>query len=270
MLKLSYPVIVPDTNAPMMAWQDSFETVFPKLKAMGYEAVELLVRDPRTVDREYLLKQLEANGLVLSMIGTGPMQREEHLFLMEQDETKRAEALARLDALIDLGAFFHVPVIVAKYRGTCSDAPGCTMDDLAAILKTADEKTKAAGIELLIEPQNANNINNLNAIGETVDFIRGTGLRNTRLLMDIFHMDVTEESIPVSLEKYQEYLCALHLSDRARMIPGLGTLDYVKILRTLKKIGFDGYASVEVKQISDSEQTARLNAMALRYLENFC
>ena len=129
------------------------------------------VRDPAAVDRELLAKNLRGKDLVLSFIGTGPMQREDKLFLMDEDNEKRAQAVKRLYALIDLGAAFKVPVVIAKYRGTTKDVDGCRMEDLAKILQDATQVAESKGIEISIEPQNATNINNLNSIGETVDWL---------------------------------------------------------------------------------------------------
>ena len=266
-LKLSYPVTTPDCTVDIMAWRAPYEEVFPKLKEFGYEAVELLVRDPASVDKERLDNALAQNGLVLSMIGTTPMQREDHLFLMDMDENKRKEAAKRLCGLADLAAYFKVPFVVGKYRGTVSDEPGCSLENLALLLKEADCKAGEAGITLLVEPQNPANINNLNTVGETVEWIESAGLQNTKLLMDLYHMDVTEESITDSLRKYKEYCCRIHLSDTERKAPGQGKLNFALILRTLEEIGFDGYASAEIKQDPDSERAAEMTAKAIKDLE---
>lgn len=247
-----------------MAWRAPYEEVFPRLREFGYEAVELLARDPANVDKERLDKALEENGLVLSMIGTTPMQREDHLFLMDRDENKRKEAVKRLYALVNLAAYYKVPFVVGKYRGTVSDEPGCSLKDLSAILGEADRKAGEAGITMLIEPQNPTNINNLNTVGETVEWIQSEGLQNTKLLMDLYHMDVTEDSISDSLRKYKEYCCRIHLSDTERKAPGQGTLDFAEILRTLEEIGFDGCASAEIRQDPDPERAAEMTAEVIK------
>lgn len=50
-MKLSYPVLVPDTTAKVMAWCEGYQEAFYMLKKLGYEGIELHVRDPLTVNR---------------------------------------------------------------------------------------------------------------------------------------------------------------------------------------------------------------------------
>lgn len=102
-MKLSYPIAVPDSGIKMMAWCNEYEMAFKQLKEIGYEGVELLVRDPQTVDIRLLDQLLDENGLVLSAIGTTPMQTRDGLFLLHEEERVRTEAYYRLEQLIGAG-----------------------------------------------------------------------------------------------------------------------------------------------------------------------
>ena len=258
-MKLSYPVCTPDATEKIMAWCGDYEEAFSFLRNTGYAGIELLVKDPAAVDREELKRLLAENGLSLSAVGTTPMQKEDHLFLMDPDPEIRREAAERLFGLIDLAAEFEAPVLIGKYRGTAKDADGCRLEDLAEVLKKADEEAGRRGTLLFIEPQNASNINNLNTIGETVSWIRENHFKNVMLLMDLFHMDQTEESITGSLKTYAAYLGMVHMADSGRKIPGTGSLPMKEILNTLYGIGYKGYLSMEIKQEPD-ERTAAVGA----------
>lgn len=266
-MKLSYPVASSDSNCSIMAWCHSYEDAFPFLKRAGYDAVELLVKNPDAVDREQLQRLLSENELVLSALGTTPMQKEESLFLMDPDPAVRKEAVRRLYGLIDLAAQFRTAVLIGKYRGMVRDEDGCRMEDLEKILAEADQKATEVGVELFLEPQNPTNINNLNTISESVEWIEKCGFRQVKLLMDTFHMNVTETSVAESMRKYPSYIGMIHMADSGRKVPGFGDIDVKAILSALEEAGFEGYLSMEIKQEPGTELTAALSAQSLKYMD---
>lgn len=269
MLELSYPVLTPDADINMMAWGGNYDDIFSKLQSWGYGKVELLVRDAYTVNVELLTEKLQEYKLGIAQIATGPMQRLDHIFLMSPDPVIRKKAVNQLEGLIELGSKFKAPVVIAKFRGQTGDVTGCRLDDLASLLHSAEEAAFSSGIELLIEPQSAPGINNLNGIEESVQWIEDNGLKYTKLLMDTFHMGVTEHDVVESMKMYSTYLGGIHLADTERRIPGLGALDFSAILETLASLRFQGPVSMEVKQIPDSATAAFLSCRAIRYLERW-
>lgn len=267
-MKLSYPVTVPDTSAKVMAWCDEYSEAFPALKKSGYEAVELLVRDPKTVNRNLLDELLELNQLSLSAIGTSPMQKEDQLFLMDTDEERREEALRRFDDLIDLAAYYRVPVLIGKFRGRVGDQPGCTLGDLQNIMRKACKKTEKAGIDIYLEPQSRSSINNLNTVEECIAWINESGCKNIKLLMDLYHLEKTEKSVTESLLRSKDYIGMIHMSDSERRIPGYGNIPMQDVLAALEIAGYEGYLSMEIKQYPSSAEAAGLCVLSLKYIES--
>ena len=269
MLELSYPVLAPDADIKMMAWGGDYDVIFSKLQSWGYKKVELLIRNSDTVQVDLLTEKLQEYNLGLSQIATGPMQRMDHIFLMSPDSLVRQTAVKQLYGLIELGSKFKAPVVIAKFRGQTEDIPGCRMTDLAGVLHQAEDFAVSLGVEMLIEPQSAPGINNLNSIEESVQWIEANNFKHIKLLMDTFHMALTEDSIVESMKKYSNYLGGIHFADTERRIPGFGTLDFSAILDTLHRLQFHGPASMEVKQIPDSESAAYLSCRTIRYLEEW-
>lgn len=266
-IKLSYPVCVPMPVEKIMAWCEEPEKGIGYLSKIGYKGIELLVKNPDDIEKEKLREILEKNKMKVSAIGTTPMQKEDHLFLLSEEKEIRDEAVKRLKSLIKLGGWFEAPVLIGKYRGTVKDADFCRLKDLEAIIRNADKMAREEQTELFIEPQNPDNINNLNTIGETVSWIRENQFTNVRLLMDIFHMDKTEESIADILKKYQEYIGMIHMADSERKVPGFGKIDMKGVLDALKQIVYQGYLSMEIRQNPDSRFAATLAAMSLQYMD---
>ncbi len=266
-MKLSFPVCIPDTDENIMAWCQQYEESFPWLAWNGYEGIEMLVADAAEVKKEDVRVLLEKNKLQMAAIGTTPMQKKDHLFLMSEVKEIREEARKRLESLIELGAFFHAPILIGKYRGMQKDADHCRMEDLEQILRKADEKASREGVTLLIEPQSRDNINNLNTIEETTAWIRRNRFINVKLLMDIFHMDKTEKSIEDSLRTYRAYIGMIHMADSERKVPGKGKINIPKILQVLREIRYQGFLSMEMKQEPDTKSVAAMSARVLKDMD---
>ena len=213
--------------------------------------MELLIANPDTVQREILMEQLERIGLKLAVIGTSPMQIGEKLFLLHPDPENRREARRRMSGLIALCAEFEVPAVIGKYRGQIADAPGCREGDLEAVLKDVCAEASSFGVPVLIEPQNATNINNIHTIQDGLDWIQRIGYEKMGLLADIYHMGITEHSIVDSLRHASGHIGFIHMSDSDRKVPGDGTLPIGDVVKTLEETGYSGYISLEIDQIPD-------------------
>ena len=268
-MRLSYPIAAPDSSVKLQAFCGEYEPAFEWLAGHGYTGVELLVRDPAALDVGRLDGLLTAWGLEISAIGTSPMQVQDHIFLLCEDEENRREAMARCRDLIGLAAYYKVPALIGKYRGQVVERPGCRMEDLARVFKEICGEAKKKGVRVLVEPQNAGNLNNLNTMAETMEWIDETGIENLGIQADIFHMGITERSITESLKAAGDRIGFIHMADSGRMVPGLGELPIRQVLRTLGEISYGGYLSMEIRQWPDSRRAAALSALALNYLDNW-
>ncbi len=259
-MKLAYPVAEPAYKGKVKAYTGGYEAAFSSLQRQGYQGIELLIANPDTVQKEVLREELERFGLNLAVIGTSPMQIGEKLFLLHTDPENRREARRRMSGLIRLCAEFEVPAVIGKYRGQIADAPGCREADLEAVLKDVCAEAASCGVPVLIEPQNASNINNINTIQDGLDWIRRIGYEKMGLLADIYHMGITEASIVDSLRHAAGHIGFIHMSDSERKVPGDGTLPIVDVVKTLEEMGYSGYISLEIDQVPDPENVSARSA----------
>ncbi|WP_101876432.1 hypothetical protein [Lachnoclostridium edouardi] len=93
-MKLCYPVATPDSNVPLMAFwgENRFEENVKIIKEIGYDGAELLVRDGRQLDIEYIKTVLENNGLQAAAVGSSPIFTQDKLTLSHKDREKRKAA----------------------------------------------------------------------------------------------------------------------------------------------------------------------------------
>ncbi len=260
--KYAYPVIQEGVAADIMGLPalPDYDTVFGKLKEMGYEGIELQVRDFRTADTERLKAALEKHGLKLAAAGTSPMQRLDGVFLLHEDPAVRAEAVRQAFLQLALCAKYGAAACIGKFRGSISEKPGCTWEDLAAVLHRIGADAERLGVDVMLEAQNPSSMNHLNTVSEMLAWLRQLGEPRIHLHADTHHMAITEDDVCGSLKaagalRHGGETGFIHISDTKRLVPGKGDLDFDAVFKTLKEISYEGFLSPEVRQ--DQETAAR-------------
>lgn len=107
--------------------------------------------------------------------------------------------------------------------------------------KTAQE----LNIEMCLEVVNRFESIVLNTAQEGVRFCRDVDMPAVRLLLDTFHMNIEEDSIPEAILAAAEILGELHVGEGNRKLPGKGSLPWKEIGGALKEISFAGDVVME-------------------------
>jgi D-psicose/D-tagatose/L-ribulose 3-epimerase len=68
---------------------------------------------------------------------------------------------------------------------------------------------------------------------------------NCGVCLDTFHMNIEEDDIYAAIRRAKGRLVGFHVADNNRMAPGMGTINWRKIIKTLQEIGYDKVLSVE-------------------------
>lgn len=103
-------------SAPVV-YRDEFHTVIHKAKALGYDAVELQLRDADKVDIHAYQQVCEAEEMKICAIATGLEYSLNGLSMIDDDIKKRTEMRHRLFYDVELAKAFHCPVIIGCVRG---------------------------------------------------------------------------------------------------------------------------------------------------------
>jgi hypothetical protein len=82
-MKVSLTISSPGSNLPRFFYGDYAEQIH-QASAIGFDAVELHIRDPKTVDHRSIYRSLEKTGIEVSTIGTGRAYGEDKIFLPPQ------------------------------------------------------------------------------------------------------------------------------------------------------------------------------------------
>jgi sugar phosphate isomerase/epimerase len=239
-----------------------------KIAALGYDGVELAIRDPQQVDVVSLDGLVQKHHLAVPAIGTGQAWGEEGLSFTDPDPAIRRGAIERIKSHVPVAARFEAVIIIGLIRGIVK--PGVTLEQgiiwLTDALQECSRAAKPLGVQLALEPINRYETTLINSVVQGLDLIAKVGADNFGLLLDTYHMNIEEPRIEESIRQCGERIFHFHLADSNRWYPGAGHLDFHSILSALKNTGYRGYISGEFLPKPDADTAARENIAHLRQL----
>ena len=245
-------------------------TNLAQIASLGYDGVELAIRDPKLIDMELLDGLVRKHGLRVPAIGTGQAWGEEGLSFTDPDPEVRFVALERIKSHIPVAAHFGAVVIIGLVRGIVK--PGVShaqaMDWLVEALRECSVAAYSHGVRLALEPINRYETTLINTAAQGLDLIERVGADNFGLLLDTFHMNIEEPSIEASIQACGERIFHFHVADSNRWYPGAGHLDFKSILSTLSAIGYQGWVSGEFLPMPDMVTAAKRGLFHLRLFRN--
>ncbi|WP_303881056.1 5-keto-L-gluconate epimerase [Acetomicrobium mobile] len=238
-----------------------------KAREIGYKAIELHIRNPKTIDISDIISVIKSNNLTVSTIGTGQAYVDEKICFTSMDEGIRNAAVQRIKDHIDFAALLEAKVIIGTIKGLLPENRNereIALERVITCLQECADYARNKGVRLVLEAINRYESNYLNTAEQTVEFIEKVSSRAIGLHLDTFHMNIEEKSIAETIRRYSSYLEHLHFADSNRCVPGLGHINFTEILATLLEINYDGYIGIEALPLPDGDSAAR---QALSYID---
>ena len=249
-----------------LTYQGDLEANIARIAGMGYDGVELAIRDPDLVDAVKLEAVLGRYKLRVPAIGTGQAWGEEHLSFTDPDPAVRCQAVRRIERQIQLARRLEALVIIGLLRGVTSQ--GITrqqsMEWLEACLGECVERATEQGVRLALEPLNRYETDLIPNVEAGLELMSHIDSPNFGLLLDTFHMNLEEPSIEGSIRAAGEAIFHFHVADSNRWHPGAGHLDFKSIFRALESTGYGEWISGEFMPLPDADQAAKGNIEYLR------
>lgn len=258
-MKLSLVVSTQPASFSAVAYQGASDNTIEKIAGLGYDGVELAVRDPDLLDRSHLVATIRGMGLEVPAIGTGQACGEEGLSFTAPEERVRRQAITRIKRQIDLARLFDAKVILGLIRGRTE--PSASRKDAEAWLIEAMREcsayAEAARIGLALEPINRYETDLINTVEEGLMLIEKVASPNLGLLLDTFHMNIEEHSIEAAIKAAGARITHFHIADSNRWYPGAGHIDFRRVVQVLSRVGYEGFLSAEILPEPDADTCAR-------------
>ncbi len=215
---------------------------------LGFDILEICIEDPTRVSAAAVQQAAAAAGVTVAVCGAfGPDRDVSH-----EDPERRQLGIDYLKSCIDLAAAVSAPDVI----GPMYSATGKTrlLPDIereqqrtwaANSLREAGEYAAARGVGLAIEPLNRFETDLVNTVVQGLDLCDRIGLDNVGLLLDTFHMNIEEKSIPDAITAAGTRLRHFHACENDRGAPGSGHVEWDDVFAALAEVGYDGSVVIE-------------------------
>ena len=240
------------------------EKVLDLLVELSYSGIELNIANPMKFDTPRYRKAIEDHGLGVPVISTGLSYLTYGYSLTHPSDDVRKRAIEFFIKYAEIAHDFgcnRVVIGLARGRGEEQGALDRLVDSVTRIL----EATESLGTVILLEPLNRYETKLINKIDQFIDFVKRLGFpKRVRMLFDTFHMTLEERDPYLALARARNYLGYVHLAENNRLAPGMGMLDWFKILAILRSVGYDYYITVEAVPHPSFEDMLRIASATIR------
>ncbi|MDB4292578.1 sugar phosphate isomerase/epimerase [Maribacter sp.] len=233
-------------------WESPFSTesisLFPKIKAMGYDVVEIPVEDPELINGVVVKKALLDNGLKPSVCGVfGPTKDfTSNEASLHENSFRYIEKSFELCALLDVD-FLAGPMYsaVGKARMVSEEQRKIEWNLAVTNLYKVCEMAKDFGQSIALEPLNRFESDLVNTAEDVMRLVTDINHENAKVLLDGFHMTIEEKDIREAINTIGDKLIHVQVSENHRGIPGTGLTPWNDFKLGLEDIRYKGAMVIE-------------------------
>jgi protein FrlC len=258
------------------AWLPAYplDEAIRRLARIGYDGVEIGCAAPHAWPaylsaerRRELRRLLASSGLqavsLLATPGGGPGFNPASPCTEERNATVRYYQEVT-DLAFDLGARKVIYIAGWQIFGTTrQEAWSRSRDCLDRIAAYAGQKD----ITIVVEPTAAAT-NLIESADDAIELMRSVEHSNVKLMFDTLHALYRDELPADYARAMGGDLVHVHVSDKNRVLPGEGQVDWVGLMQVLRECCFDGFITMEVGLDSRSADPDRIARTALAYLKD--
>lgn len=233
-------------------WTSPFTTdtidIFPKIKGMGYDVVEIPIEDPDLIDVKKVREALDKNELEAIVCGAFGPSRD----LTNDDPSFHQTSLNYIESCLNickgLGAgFFAGPMYssVGKARSVSAEQKKLEWSRAVKNLRKVCDLAEIKGLQIALEPLNRFESDLVNTAEDVVRLVNEINHPAAKVLLDGFHMNIEEPDIEKAILLAGDKLIHLQVSENYRGTPGTGQTRWDSYKRGLEAIGYEGVVSIE-------------------------
>ena len=265
MVRYSYILVDPLSS---FGSEEDIRRALALLRDCGYEGVEINLTDPLGVDPERLQGWLAEIGFVVPAFLTGSAYFE-GLCLSSPDQAIRGEAVQRLVRYVEIGQEFNAILVIGLMQGLLSDEPDVDVANRRIVdcLRSVADVAEDRRVKMVIEPVNHLQVGFNNSVSEVLRLIECVNSPSIRPMVDTIHLNIEEKSLIQPILDCGSDLGHVHLCESNGSLFGSGNIDFQSVLKALRDIDYDGFASVKVYRKASLEVGAPSSMEFLRSLQ---
>ena len=233
-------------------WTSPFTTesisLFPKIKAMGYDAVEIPIEYPELIDGRQVRAALDGEGLMPVSCGAFGPTRD----LTHEDSAVHKVCFDYLRSCFELSkvigaGFVAGPMYsaVGKVRMLPPDKRKAEWQLAVSNLRKVCEMAAGYEMSIALEPLNRFESDLVNTAEDVVRLANDIGHPAAKVMLDSFHMSLEERNPEEAIVHAGDKLIHMQVSENYRGVPGTGQTPWHLIKRGLERINYKGVVSIE-------------------------
>lgn len=233
-------------------WTSPFNTktvnLFPKIRDMGFDVVEIPVEDPDSIDGKKVQQALKEYGLEATVCGAFGPGRD----LTHEDPAVHRQCFDYLDALMDFCTLWGADFVagpmysaVGKARIVSPDQRKKEWERAVTNLRKVAEKAEDRGLELAIEPLNRFESDLINTTADAAKLVKDIAHPAAKIMVDGFHMSIEEKNLEEAIRIAGDKLIHVQTSENYRGTPGTGQTNWEHFRKGLEAVGYEGIVTIE-------------------------
>lgn len=233
-------------------WTSPFTTetisLFPKIKAMGFDAVEIPVEYPEMIDVKVVKSALDQHGLDVIVCGAFGPTRD----LTNDDPAVHETCFQYIVQCLDFcnvwGAkFLAGPMYsaVGKARMVSPEQRKKEWDRAVANLYKVCKLAHERNLEIALEPLNRFESDMVNTAEDVLRLVNDINHPAAKIMLDGFHMAIEERNIESAITSVGDRLIHLQVAENYRGTPGTGQTPWNALRQGLQNINYKGVISIE-------------------------
>ena len=239
-------------GASTWLWQSPFTTdstsLFPKIKNLGFDLVEIPVEHPELINASDVRKALKDNGLEVSVCGAfGPTKD-----LTHEDPKVHRQCFDYLERCFELCNALEVKFLagpmysaVGKARMVSQEQRKKEWDLAVNNLQKVCVMADANALSIALEPLNRFESDMVNTAEDVMRMVNDINHKSARVLLDGFHMTIEEQNIREAFNTVGDKLIHVQVSENHRGIPGTGLTPWQDFKLGLSDIDYKGAVVIE-------------------------
>jgi D-psicose/D-tagatose/L-ribulose 3-epimerase len=226
----------------------SIEELFPKIAAMGFDAVEIAIEDPALIDGNAVKNALDKYNLKAIVCGAFGPTRD----LTNEDPAIHQNCFKYITDCLDLCAlwdtkFFAGPMYsaVGKARMVPPEQRKAEWQLAVKNLHKVCDMAQERGLEIALEPLNRFESDLINTAWDVLRLVDEIDHPAAKVILDGFHMNIEEPNIEEAIKLIGNKLIHVQVAENYRGTPGTGQTNWAAYRRGLEAIHYKGTVSIE-------------------------
>jgi D-psicose/D-tagatose/L-ribulose 3-epimerase len=220
--------------------------LFAKLKAAGFDGVELPLFGGDAAHYQKVKKGLADNGLACTTVTVCNKANNP----VSPDAAVRKKGLDHVKWAIEMTGTLGGENLCGPYHSALGEFTGHPPSEdersrAADVLRQAADFAKQHKVMLAIEYLNRFECYFLTTAADAAALVRRVDHPHFRMMYDTFHANIEEKAIGPTIESIKGQFVHVHISENDRGTPGTGHVHWDDTFRALRKVGYDGWMVIE-------------------------